>query len=323
MGALDGRVGIVTGGAGNLGSHISKLFAAEGGMVVINDVNKERADAVAEEIRASGRQATVAIADATIYESAKALVDGVVAEHGRIDTVILAGANLAGMRYESIEEMSEEHFREIALSHVGGHFAMIKAVIPHMKKRATAASSASPPPPAWSATGGSATTPPAKGGVTSLIRTAAIELDPWGITVNAVSPAGTPGPTNITPVLRERTGDSAGVAPATVYLTSEAAGYINGHIFEVSGSGRIGIYPPFVPGRYVHKPSGWTVADVAEFMPGLFEVSWTNEPRQRPAQVRRDPLARGAPGRDGRPPSDRPLANRQRRFEASADTSMP
>ena len=296
MGALDGRIGIVTGGAGNLGSHISKLFAAEGGMVVINDVDKERADAVVEEIRASGRQATVAIADATIYESAKALVDGVVAEHGRLDAVILTGANLAGMRYESIEEMSEEHFREIALSHVGGHFAMIKAVIPQMKKqrygRIVGFSSCTGMVSDWGFSHYAA----GKGGVASLIRTAAIELDPWGITANAVCPAGTPGPTNVTPVLRERTGESAGVAPATVYLASEASGYINGHIFEVSGSGRIGIYPPFVPGRYVHKPSGWTVTEVEEFLPGLFEVSWTNEPRQRPTHLRRDPLVEVRPG---------------------------
>ncbi len=296
MGALDGRVGIVTGGAGNLGSHISKLFATEGGMVVINDVNKQGADAVAEEIRASERQAAVAITDATTYECAKALVDGVVAEHGRIDSVILAGANLAGMRYESIEEMSEEHFREIALSHVSGHFAMIKAVIPHMKKRRYGRIVGFASSTGMVGDWGFSHYAAGKGGVASLIRTAAIELDPWGITVNAVSPAGTPTPTDITSVVRERTGDPAGVAPATVYLTSEGAGYINGHIFEVSGSGRVGIYPSFVPERYVHKPSGWTVADVAELMPGLFEVSWTNEPRQRPAQVRRDPLLEVRPG---------------------------
>jgi 3-oxoacyl-[acyl-carrier protein] reductase len=296
MGALDGRVGIVTGGAGNLGSHISKLFAAEGGMVVINDVSKERGDAVAEEIRASGKQATVAITDATTYESARALVDGVVAEHGRIDTAILAGANLAGMRYESIEEMSEEHFREIALSHVAGHFAMIKALIPHMKKRRYGRIVGFASSTGMVGDWGFSHYAAGKGGITSLIRTAAIELDAWGITVNAVSPAGTPAPTNTTSALRARTGDSAGVAPATVYLTSEDAGYINGHVFEVSGSGRIGIYPSFVPGRYVHKPNGWTVADVADFMPGLFEVSWTNEPRQRPAQVRRDPFLEVRPG---------------------------
>jgi NAD(P)-dependent dehydrogenase (short-subunit alcohol dehydrogenase family) len=296
MGALDGRVGIVTGGAGNLGSHISTLFASEGGIVVINDVNEERADAVAEKIRASGQQATVAVADATTYQSAKALVDGVVAEHGRVDVAILAGANLAGMRYESIDDMSEEHFREIALSHAGGHFAMIKAVIPHMKKqrygRIVGFASCTGMVADWGFSHYAA----GKGGVTSLVRTAAIELDPWGITVNAVSPAGTPGPGNTTPVLRERTGDSAGVAPATVYLGTEAAGYINGHIFEVSGSGRIGVYPPFVPERYVHNPNGWTVAHVAQFMPGLFEVSWTNEPRQRPSLLSRDPLLEGHPG---------------------------
>ena len=75
-----------------------------------------------------------------------------------------------------------------------------------------------------------------------------------------------------------------------VYLASEEAGYINGHVFEGSGSGRIGLYGPFVPARQVEKPGGWSLAEVREIVPGLFDVSYTNEPRQRPALAPRDPL---------------------------------
>ncbi len=54
MGLLEGRVSIVTGGAGNLGAHISRLFAAQGAAVVINDVNTDRGGRVVDEINAAG-----------------------------------------------------------------------------------------------------------------------------------------------------------------------------------------------------------------------------------------------------------------------------
>jgi 3alpha(or 20beta)-hydroxysteroid dehydrogenase len=52
-GLLDGRVAIVTGGAGNLGAHISRLFVAQGASVVVNDVNAAKGKALADEL-ASG-----------------------------------------------------------------------------------------------------------------------------------------------------------------------------------------------------------------------------------------------------------------------------
>ncbi|WP_457966901.1 SDR family NAD(P)-dependent oxidoreductase [Arthrobacter sp. D1-29] len=288
-------MGIVTGAAGRLGRHIAILFAAEGGTVVINDVNREGSEALAEEIRAAGGTVSLAVGDATTLASASELVEKTVDEFGRIDSIILAGANMAGQRIQTIEEMSEDHFREITLSHVGGHFAMFKAVIPHMKRqrygRIVAFASAHGMVGDWGRSHYAA----GKGAITSLMRTAAIELDAWGINVNALSPAGISSDGG-TRMLRERAGDPAGVAPLAVYLASEDAGYMNGHVFEGSGSGRIGLYGPFVPQHYMHNPSGWTLDELREIVPGLFEASYTNEPRQRPAMLPRDPLLETQPG---------------------------
>jgi len=286
VGLLDGRVGIVTGAAGRLGRPIAKLFAAEGGTVVVNDVHREGAEAAAEEIRSAGHRASAVTMDSSTLAGATELVDGVL---GRIDAIVLAGANLAGQQIESIEDMPEEHFFEIVRSHLGGHFAMIKAAIPHMKRqrygRIVGFASATGMVGDWGYSHYAA----GKGGVTALIRTAAIELDAWGISVNALSPAGAVGGES-TPILDRRTGPPERVAPLAVYLTSEEAGFINGHVLEGSGSGRIGLYGPFVPARLVAKPGGWSLAEVREIVPSLFDVPYTNEPRQRPALAPRDPL---------------------------------
>jgi len=295
MGSLDGRVGIVTGAAGNLGRPIAKLLAAEGGAVVVNDIDAAGAEAVGEEIRAAGQRASVVALDSSTLAGATELVTRAVEAFGRVDAILLAGANLTGQRLASIEDTDEDHFLEIVRSHVGGHFAMIKAAIPHMKRqrygRIVGFASATGMVGDW----GFGHYAAGKGAVTSLIRTAAIELDAWGISANALSPAGARGGEN-TPILDRRTGPPEGVAPMAVYLASEEAGYINGHVFEASGSGRIGLYGPFVPSRMIQKPGGWTLAEVREIVPGLFDVPYTNEPRQRPALGPRDPLLEHAPG---------------------------
>jgi len=289
MGSMDGRVGIVTGAAGNLGRPIARLFAAEGGTVVVNDINAAGAEAIGNEVRSAGHRASVIALDSSTLAGATELVTRAVNEFGRVDALLLAGANLMGQQIAPIEELSEEHFLEIVRSHVGGHFAMIKAAIPQMKHqrygRIVGFASATGMVGDW----GFGHYAAGKGAVTSLIRTAAIELDAWGINANALSPAGARGGAD-TPTLDARTGPPAGVAPMAVYLASEEAGYINGHVFEASGSGRIGLYGPFVPTRLVQKPGGWTLAEVRAIVPGLFDVPYTNEPRQRPALGRRDPL---------------------------------
>jgi NAD(P)-dependent dehydrogenase (short-subunit alcohol dehydrogenase family) len=288
MGSMDGRVGVVTGAAGNLGRPIAKLLAAEGGTVVVNDVDAEGAEAAGEEIRSAGHRALVVVKDSSTLAGASELVAQVVGELGRLDAILLAGANLTGQRLESIEDMPEDHFLEIVRSHVGGHFAMIKASIPQMKRqrygRIVGFASTTGMVGDW----GFSHYASGKGAVTALIRTAAIELDPWGINANALSPAGVRG--GSTTILERRTGPPEGVAPLAVYLASEEAGYINGHVFEGSGAGRIGLYGPFVPARFVQKPGGWSLDEVREIVPGLFDVPYTNEPRQRPALGPRDPL---------------------------------
>lgn len=98
-GLLDGRVAIVTGGAGNLGAHICRLFAAQGASVVINDVNAAAGEALTDEVVA-GRPGRIRLhrrVDRPIVAGGRALVRRAVDEFGTVDTLAL----LAGRRQGS------------------------------------------------------------------------------------------------------------------------------------------------------------------------------------------------------------------------------
>jgi len=82
MGKMDGKVAIVTGGGGGIGSETSRLLAEEGARVVVADLAFERAVAVAEEI---GDAASAVHFDQEDPESVRVLMDGVMESHGRID----------------------------------------------------------------------------------------------------------------------------------------------------------------------------------------------------------------------------------------------
>jgi NAD(P)-dependent dehydrogenase (short-subunit alcohol dehydrogenase family) len=85
---LDGRTAIVTGGGSGIGREISLLFAKQGAIVAVADVNEAGAIDVAAEIVADGGQAQAVRLDVTSAESAQAAVDGIVAQYGRLDILV-------------------------------------------------------------------------------------------------------------------------------------------------------------------------------------------------------------------------------------------
>lgn len=77
-------------------------------------------------------------------------------------------------------------------------------------------------------------------------------------------------------------GPSAKVAPLVAYLASEQAGWINGHAFDISESGRLGLYRPTVPERLIEQGGWFTVDEIGDAVVRLFEPMYSSEPRQRP-----------------------------------------
>ena len=123
---LKGRIAIITGGGSGIGHATAKVFAAEGAIVVVADKNLAAAKAVAVEIADGASAVEVDVARSA---SVKALVDGTVARHGRIDILFNnAGYGITG----NVVETSEEDWNALMAVNINGVFFGCKHAIPHM-----------------------------------------------------------------------------------------------------------------------------------------------------------------------------------------------
>ncbi|WP_375195668.1 SDR family NAD(P)-dependent oxidoreductase [Sphingobium sp.] len=123
---------LLFGGSGGIGSGISKVFAQAGCDIAITYRNNaDRAEQVAAEARKAGRMATIHAADVTRAGDIDAVVEDVIAAHGRIHTVIWAAGPLVNQRYLSSTPMEE--WRHAFDVEVHGFLCVVQRIIPHMR----------------------------------------------------------------------------------------------------------------------------------------------------------------------------------------------
>ncbi len=241
------RVAIVTGAGRGIGFGIAEAFGREGAKVVIGELVEERGREAAEKIKARGYDAQAIALDVSKPTSCAALVERVLAEHGRIDTLV----NNAGLFVlHKSEEMPEADWRIQIDVMLNGTFFMTQAVaraamIPH--KRGSVVSIASiggmggwPMRSAYNA---------AKAAVINLTEVLATEWAQYNIRLNSVSPGVTrtemmdvaisQGLANVelysdrTPL--GRVAEVQEIASAVLFLASDRASYITGENLRVDG----------------------------------------------------------------------------------------
>ncbi len=129
MGRLDGKVALITGGAGAIGRATAQRCSEEGALVAIADLDVAGVKRASDELRALGADVYPFAVDVTSDESVRTMVEGVVADHGRIDILFTsAGVLVAG----SVTETSLEDWQRTLAVNVTGTFLCARHVVPVM-----------------------------------------------------------------------------------------------------------------------------------------------------------------------------------------------
>jgi 3-oxoacyl-[acyl-carrier protein] reductase len=193
VGRLEGLVALVTGAGGGAlgggGAGIARTLAEEGARVAVNDLQEEYAQATVDQIRSRGGEAWPVAGDVSDPSQARRMVESVVDRYGRLDILVNNAARLG--RSPAVERMPDEEWWSYLRVNLSGPFYMSRAALPHMVRQgfgriinlsSLAALRAS--------LNGGACYTSSKRGLLGLTRPLAAEFYPYGITVNAVLPAG-------------------------------------------------------------------------------------------------------------------------------------
>ena len=127
---LQDKVCIVTGAASGIGKEIALTYAREGGKVAIADLNKDAAQAVADEITKAGGTAMAVVMDVTSEEQVNAAVAVVIAAYGGVDVLV---SNAGIQIVHPIEEFPFADWKKMLAIHLDGAFLTTKACLPHMQ----------------------------------------------------------------------------------------------------------------------------------------------------------------------------------------------
>jgi NAD(P)-dependent dehydrogenase (short-subunit alcohol dehydrogenase family) len=282
MGALEGRVTIVTGGGRGIGRAHAHLFAAEGAPVVVNDVDPDAATAVVAEIEASGGVAVSSADDVTTWKGGESLVAAAVAAFGDLHVLI----NNAGyLRDRFIVNMSEDEWDSVIAVHLKGHFVPLRHAAAYWRERSNAGIELKAAVVNTTSTSGLYGNPgqanygAAKAGIAALTRIAAQELARYGVRVNAVVPEARTRLTESAPGLSELMKppederfdpwDPDNVAPLVGWLAAESC-QATGRILAISG-GTIEELTGWTKADGVTKDARWTIPELDEVLPGLLD----------------------------------------------------
>ncbi|MCX6346305.1 MAG: SDR family oxidoreductase [Armatimonadetes bacterium] len=137
MGLLDGKVALVTGGSGNIGTGVALALARVGADVAVQYLtNAERANKVAFEIEALGKTASVWQCDVRDVDAVKAMIDGIAEKHGRIDAIV-NNANDRTHQTEGwyIDDISWEDVAQSTDVMAKGLWNTTLAILPHFKEQ--------------------------------------------------------------------------------------------------------------------------------------------------------------------------------------------
>jgi NAD(P)-dependent dehydrogenase (short-subunit alcohol dehydrogenase family) len=258
MGSMKNRVALVTGAGRGIGREHALLLAELGAGVVVNDLGGSNdgtgsdagpAQEVVNEIVAAGGKAVANTDNIATWDGAKALVDQAISAFGGLDIVV----NNAGiLRDAFVASMDETQWDSVIAVHLKGHFAVLRHAAGYWKDQSkagksvnaavinTASASGTFMPNAGQANYGAA-----KAGIAAITQVAALELERYGVRVNAIAPVARTRLTLATPgmgaIFAEEVPEGefdafspANIAPIVAYLADEKCP-LTGKVLAVQG----------------------------------------------------------------------------------------
>lgn len=237
---LADRVAIVTGAAQGIGRAIAEKLDAEGASVVIADLNLEGAQQAASALE----RGSATEVDVSSEQSVAAMVDGVLADHGRIDALV---NNAAMVPFIAWDDVDLAHWQKIIDTNLTSVYLCSRAVWAPMREAGYGRITNVASNTVMAGTPNMAAYVAAKGGVWGFTRALATELGGQGITVNAVAPGLTASEGVLASPHAEafdfvqslqaipRRGEPADIAPTVAFLCSEEAAWVTGQMIVVDG----------------------------------------------------------------------------------------
>lgn len=247
------RVALITGAGGSIGSSAAVALASAGFAVAVNDIDAAAAERTVQTIRAMGGAARAYVADVGGSSAVDGMVQAIEEQQGRLGVLVNNAGNPG--RFSLLLDLSDEVWNTTLQVHLSGAFFLIRAcarrmVLQRWGRIINIASLAG-----VQGTIGSAEYGAAKAGLINLTKTAAKELGPYGVTVNAIAPGMVATPANLALQAKgSRFIDSAVqgmpharlVEPAEIgalvaYLAGDAAASINGSLIPIDGAAGVSL----------------------------------------------------------------------------------
>jgi NAD(P)-dependent dehydrogenase (short-subunit alcohol dehydrogenase family) len=290
MGALDGRVAIITGAGRGIGREHALLFASEGAKVVVNDLGgaldgstseATPAEEVVAEIQAFGGTAVANHDNVATWDGGERLIESAVEHFGDLHVLV----NNAGiLRDRVIVNLSEEDWDAVISVHLKGHFVPTRHAATYWREQAKAGKVVKASIINTSSTSGllgnagQSNYGAAKAGIAAFTVIAAEELGRYGVRVNAIAPAARTRMTESTPGLSDYVvkppdpavfdvWDPANISPLVATLAMENC-TATGEVFFVQG-GTVRKFHNWTMTETLEKNDRWPVAELAAQLPTL------------------------------------------------------
>lgn len=284
MGALDGKVIVVTGAGRGIGREIAILAAKEGGRVVVNDLGGDAdgggkdlgpAAEVVEIIKKAGGEAIANGDSVADPKSADNIINQAVQKFGRIDSLV----NNAGILRDRIfHKMSVDDFETVIKVHLLGSFYMARAAAQHFREQNSGTMVHFTSTSGLIGNFGQANYAAAKLGIVGLSKSIALDMARYNVRSNCVSPFAwsrligtipTQSEEEAARVERMKAMGPDKIAPLAVWLASDLSDGVTGQIFAARMN-EIFLMGQSRPIRGMHRAEGWTVQSMAkELLPAM------------------------------------------------------